>query len=1006
MKYFRLFSSGVWLVVLLAGWVHSAQAQQSVQGQGYNSEALWRNYDHTGFHKKLQQQLGLDNKDYDAFQKYLILVKKTWKDEEVFFTKAQKGILNPLNINAFFNQLRNKYYGYYPSFIAYTDSMNKVLTQRSFFGAAANPGLLACGQPCTNPGFETNDFTAWNQTEGSSISGSGMSGVSLSPGTSQTSITSAGPDPVVGAPLPMVYPGGGTHSAMVGNGPITGAQAGGLSTSFTVSATTTNFTYAYGVVLEDPGHPVSDQPYFFLTLTDQSGNILACGAYSVTAGPGIAGFTQMPGTDVYYRPWTTVFVDLTPYVGQCVTLSFICRDCDQGGHYGYAYVDASCAPAQIVTSSPAICGSSSITLTAPAGASAYAWTGPGIVGANNTQVITVNVAGTYDVTLTSAVGGCTTKLSITVLGNPSSPTANFSAVPVCAGSPMQFNDLSLPAGGITAWDWDFNADGVSDASTQNPTHVFPAPGIYPVHLTITWPPCTHDTIINVAVNPLPVPAFTSTTGCVGTPTTFNTGTPGTMYAWAFGDGTTSALQNPTHIYGTSGTFSASLTVTGAGGCSGTISQNVVVISSPTAAFTANVVCLGNATTFNNTSANGNTYGWTFGDASTSALQTPTHIYAAGGTYNVTLVVTATGGCTNTVTVPVNVFGLPKADFTNTSVCVNAATAFTDISTVGSPETINQWAWSFGDGTTGTLENPSHTYATAGTFTVQMITVTDKLCTDTISHVVTIYPPPVVAFKGDSLEHCAPWCVNFTDASAVPGGAITHWTWNFGDGSANVNQTTFAVENHCYQAAGTYAVSLTVSSDKGCVSNLNKPAYITTWPKPKAEFSSSDPATILQPVVTFTDQSSNAVAWDWRFGDGDSLGLLTPNPVHTYPSEDSGTYNVKLLVYSIHGCTDTISHPVHIGPVFDFFAPNCYTPNDDGINDLFFGYGVGIYKYNLIVFDRWGNLIFQTHDLYEGWDGKVQGTGVVCQEDVYVWKVILTDCFYKPHTYMGRVSLIR
>jgi gliding motility-associated-like protein len=1006
MKLIRLFSTGVWVLILSVCWLQEAKAQKKGNSNAYNSEALWKSYDHVAFHKDLQNKLGLDNLDYDAFQKYLILVKKTWKDEEVFFTKAHKGILNPTNINAFFDQLKKQYFGYYPSYLAYTDSVKRAAAERNFIGAVAAPGVLACGQPCTNPGFETNSFTAWNQSEGSSVSGSGMSGVSLSAGPSQTSITSAGPDPVVGAPLPMVYPGGGTHSAMVGNGPVTGAEAGGLSTSFTVSASTTNFTYAYGVVLEDPGHPVSDQPYFFLTLTDQGGNILACGDYSVTAGPGIPGFTQLPNTDIYYRPWTTVFVDLTPYVGQCVTLSFICRDCDQGGHYGYAYVDAACAPAQIVTSSPAICGSSTITLTAPAGASAYAWTGPGIVGANNTQIITVGVAGTYNVTLTSAVGGCTTNLSITVPGNPSVPTADFSALPVCAGTPMQFNDLSKPVGGITAWSWDFNADGTADATTQNPTYVFAAPGIYPVHLTITWPPCVHDTIINVAVNPLPVPAFTSTTGCVNTPIAFTTATAGTAYAWTFGDGGTSTLQNPTHPYTTSGTFSATLTVTAAGGCAGTVTQNVVVISSPSATFTASTVCLGTPTTFTNTSVNGTSYAWTFGDAGTAAVQTPTHTYAVAGTYSVTLLVTATGGCTNTVTVPVSVYGLPVAGFTNSSVCVNVATAFTDISTVGSPETINQWAWDFGDGTTGLAENPSHLFSTPGTFTVNLLATTDKQCMDTISHVVTIYPLPVVAFAGDSLLHCSPWCVNFTDASTVGVGTITHWTWNFGDGTPTVSQNVFGVEKHCYTSPGTYGVSLTVSSSKGCSSNLVKPAYVTTWPSPKAEFTSSEPGTLLQPIIKFTDLSTNAVAWNWHFGDGDSLSMLTQNPSHTYPSDDSSTYLAKLIVYSLHGCTDTIVHPVHIGPVFDFFAPNCYTPNDDGKNDLFFGYGVGISKYNLIVFDRWGNLIFQTNDLYTGWDGKVQGTGALCQEDTYIWKVVLTDCFYKPHTYIGHVSLIR
>ncbi|HXC05917.1 MAG TPA: hypothetical protein VNZ86_14240, partial [Bacteroidia bacterium] len=386
MKFYRYFSAKRFLVtLLLLGSLFPAVAQQSHPQQGFNTEALWASFDHTGFHKDLQTSLGLDAKDYDAFQKYLIQVKKTWKDQVEFFRRAQQGVINPMNIQAWFNQLKTKYYGYYPGFKIYTDSLNYAA---SLHGISGPPAVLACGSPCTNPGYETGDFTAWNQQEGSSVSGSGMAGVVLSPGTSQTSITSPGPDPVAGAVLNQVFPGGGTHSAMIGDGPNTGAMAGSLSTSFTVSATTTNFTYSYAVVLQDPGHPVSDQPYFFLTLTDQAGNVLPCGSYSVVAGPSIPNFTEtFPGSQIWYRNWTSVFVDLTPYVGQCVTMTYVCRDCTQGGHYGYAYVDASCAPAQIISSSPAICGASTITLTAPPGASAYSWSGPGIVGANNTQTI-------------------------------------------------------------------------------------------------------------------------------------------------------------------------------------------------------------------------------------------------------------------------------------------------------------------------------------------------------------------------------------------------------------------------------------------------------------------------------------------------------------------------------------------------------------------------------------------------------------------------------------------
>jgi gliding motility-associated-like protein len=1004
-KLYRFFSNcGVLVLTACMFNSYIAQAQTTTAHSTFNAEGLWKSYDHTAFHKSLQHDLNLSNDEYDAYQKYLILQKKNAKDMIDFFDGAREGSINPANVNAWFAHLRNTYISYYPSFVVYSDSLMKAAKTTH----KTNPAPLACGSPCTNPGFETGDFTAWIQQDGSSVSGTGVSGFSLAPGTTQTFISTPGPDPVVGATIPMVFPGG-NFSARIGDGTNVGSMAGALSTSFTVSATTTNFTYAYAVVLQDGGHSASDQPYFNLQLTDQAGNVLACGAYEASAGPNIPNFYQVPGTfDVWYRPWTSVFVDLTPYIGQCVTLTFMCRDCDQGGHYGYAYVDASCAPAQIVTSSPAICGSSTITLTGPAGASGYSWSGPGIVGSNTGQTISVNVAGTYTVVMTSSLGGCTTTLKITVPGNPSSPTANFTSVPVCAKSPMQFTDQSKPTGQITAWAWDFNGDGVTDATTQNPTYTFPAAGTYPVHLTITWPPCTHDTIINVVVNSTPAPSFTSTSVCAGTPTSFTTGTVATSYLWALGDGTTSTSQNPFHSYTTSGTYTATLTVTGAGGCKSDTSEVVTVIASPTSAFTAPAVCLNTTTVFANSSINGSTYSWDFADGTTSTLQNPTHTYGTAGTFTVSLISTATGGCTNTVKVPVVVYGPPEAAFHNTSVCLNSATVFTDSSSVGGVQVLSTWSWDFGDGTNSTAMNPSHTYTSAGTYTAQLITSTNQNCLDTAQRLITIYAPPQVTFAGDTLLHCNPWCVNFRDTTSGAAGSISKWVWNFGDNTPPLAQTVWGVANHCYPKAGTYDVTLTVKSNHGCVSTLLKPAYVTIYPSPEAAFTSTSPATVLEPSVSFTDQSTNAVGWHWTFGDkGDTLGNTTPSPGHIYPSDVPATYTATLIVTSSHGCTDTIAEPVIIGPVFDFYAPNCFTPNADGKNDLFFGYGVGIDKYNLMILDRWGNLLFQTDDLYTGWDGKVQNTsGQISQNDVYVWKVKLTDVFGKPHSYIGHVSLIR
>jgi gliding motility-associated-like protein len=322
------------LILLFQGLSGYAQGKEE---KGDEAEALWQSCDHKTFHRELQTGLGADDKQFDAFQKYLIFKKKIWKDQELFFGLVHQGRIKASeDACAFFSRLLIKYRGYYPDFLGYADSLSRA--------SHPDPMLLACGQDLSNPGFENNNFSFWDQQEGFAIDGSGLGGVNLVPGAGQSFITNPGPDPLVGSDLQQVYPGpgGGKHSAMIGNGPLADGRAGALSISFTVSEASINFSYAYAVVLEAPTiHTPPQQPYFFLTLSDQSGNILPNGAYSVTAGPGIPGFTLVPGTDAYYKNWAAVYVDLSAYVGQCLTLTFICRDCTQGSHYGYAYMDAS-----------------------------------------------------------------------------------------------------------------------------------------------------------------------------------------------------------------------------------------------------------------------------------------------------------------------------------------------------------------------------------------------------------------------------------------------------------------------------------------------------------------------------------------------------------------------------------------------------------------------------------------------------------------------------------------
>ncbi len=237
------------------------------------------------------------------------------------------------------------------------------------------------------------------------------------------------------------------------------------------------------------------------------------------------------------------------------------------------------------------------------------------------------------------------------------------------------------------------------------------------------------------------------------------------------------------------------------------------------------------------------------------------------------------------------------------------------------------------------------------------------------------------------------CISFVDLSQITKGSNASWVWNVGDGSQATHSQSF---DHCYIDDSVFApipfdITLAVTSDSGCVSLGEKNHYITVYPNPMANFT-TDPktTTVIDPVIAFKNTSSGADFWNWNFGDTDTAMSQNPKP-HTYAA-DTGTYTVRLITSTQYGCLDTAYQTIIIGPDFTFYVPNAFSPNGDGINDYFFGSGIGIVKLDMWIFDRWGNMIFRGKSLDEKWDGKANDGDKGAQIDVYIWKVQLVDVF--------------
>lgn len=523
------------------------------------------------------------------------------------------------------------------------------------------------------------------------------------------------------------------------------------------------------------------------------------------------------------------------------------------------------------------------------------------------------------------------------------PVANFGfSTTNCAGQAVQFNDLSQNNGGgpIISWAWNFGdpISGLNNISTlQNPVHTFATPASYNVTLIISNTSSCADTIVKtIVISPQPVANFTADTVCLHQPTQFTDmsipNAPSIItYSWDFGDGSPiSNLHSPSHTYSSYGIMNVTLTITNSNGCTNEVTKQVLVHPLPLAEFTfSSSSCHGAAVQFTDQSTivTGSLapiiqWVWNFGDGTSPvtilfpANPNVTHTFAGtASAYSVTLTVTTSDGCSDFIEHTVNLMASPLANFSYpTDNCMQQSVQFNDNSQTNGGSSIIQWLWNFGDPSSGlnnssTLQNPSHIFNAAGTYTITEIVINSSNCSDTSIHTVTITPLPLANFTADTA--CLGSPTSFTDQSSTITGTISNYLWNFGDGStSNVKNPV-----HTYQTDGIFQVELTVTTEAGCSNNITKPVLVL--PKPIAAFITSGP-TCLGSEVQFTDNSiagaGSIQSWKWNFGDGTIITIVTPaspNISHLYAS--SGTYNVTLTITTTNNCVSNAMNPVTVQP---------------------------------------------------------------------------------------------
>ncbi len=393
--------------------------------------------------------------------------------------------------------------------------------------------------------------------------------------------------------------------------------------------------------------------------------------------------------------------------------------------------------------------------------------------------------------------------------------------------------------------------------------------------------------------------------------------------------------------------------------------NVAIsVNSPT-------ICAGETATL--FAAGGTTYTWSAGATSTGT-NTATASPSTTTTYTVT---ETTTGCSASAIATVTVNQLPSVTINSPSVCPGQTANLT----AGGANTYT-WAGvaSFSGNTATVTPTSTSNYTVNGTNTATG-------CSNTAVSTVTIHQLPTITVNSPTI------CSGKT-ANLIAGGADTY-TWSTGITAIGTNTATVT-------PASDIAFTVTGTDANGCIAS--SVGNVTIAPNPTADFITSNETTIKDPTVNFTSTSSGAATWLWDFGNGSTSDI--ENPVYRYT--EAGTYDIWLYVTSDLGCLDSISYPIKIEDLLTVFLPNAFSPNGNGLNDKFNIHSneVGLENFELKIFDRWGNVVFRTNDINEGWNGKVNNTGAPAVMDVYAYQVNYTGLTGKKNQLLGAVTLVK
>ncbi len=643
---------------------------------------------------------------------------------------------------------------------------------------------------------------------------------------------------------------------------------------------------------------------------------------------------------------------------------------------------------------------STLTTNAGAGPYTYSWSGPGVVGTTTTSIATATLGGTYTVVVTNTVNGCTGTDMVTVASNttvPASVTVTPASYTLSCATPT--TQISVGSTGGATYSWTAPGTGSIVSGATSTTATIQGPGVYSVVATATNG-CSAAATTATMVADVNSPAVTLSSPnlsitCTSPAPTLTLTPTGTVtiasYSWSPASGISSGSNTTTPTFTAAGTYVC--LITASNGCTITASvpvSNNTVIPSATSGAITNLSCANTSVNINPTytPSSGLTYTWS-GTGIVGSVNNASVDVNQSGTYTVSMI-DPVNGCANTATFTVNGNTVaPTVTVTSTSSigigCLPTNTTVV-LDATTTPSTGVNYNWS----TTATTQSIS--VSAAGVYSV-VITDATNGCTVSAQYTVSNgSTPPNISAGANASIPCGgvTTTVTLNGSSTDPG--VTY-SWSGPNIISGSNTASPVVD-----MAGTYTLTVT-NPTTGCTATST---VDVTNSVPTASIS-SDVVTGFAPLtVNYTNTSTNANTFSWNFGNGSSTTLTTT--AGTSATYGWGTYTITMIASS-GVCSDTASIVIIVEDGFTIEVPNVFTPNDDNINDVFIINSTGVKEIHLVIFNRWGQKMYEFDGARASWDG-ITSDGQEASAGTYYFFIKATGFDGKEFEQNGTVNLFR